>query len=239
MKVKIFDESHEADLEERVNEFLSEHTDIIDIKFQVSITMFSEEQLNHALETKQKKIVQEWGLGYLKSIYNGEYILNLETLQKSNIEIKETEFAIQKLVTDDDKYLLFIQITDILDESFGDEDLAIMSEEIQKAVRKSNNIAGVVILPSNMEISLITAKLDTLSYAKTLKFSEQDLDFIKSLNLKPDENGVIDYRKPIIETLGNYYKDNITSCVDKSESPYINLSFSPNKTSSVLDKYFD
>ena len=183
-------------------------------------------------------LLKEVGIGYRKSIYNGEYILNLETLQKSNITIKETEFAIQKLVTDDDKYLLFIQITDILDESFGDEDLAIMSEEIQKAVRKSNNIAGVVILPSNMEISLITAKLDTLSYAKTLKFSEQDLDFIKNLNLEPDENGVIDYRKPIIETLGDYYKDNITSSVDKSKSPYINLSFSPNNTSSVLDKYF-
>ena len=40
MKVKIFDESHEADLEERVNEFLSEHTDIVDIKFQVSIAWF-------------------------------------------------------------------------------------------------------------------------------------------------------------------------------------------------------
>ena len=184
-------------------------------------------------------LLKEVGIGYRKSIYNGEYIINLETLQKSNITIKDTEFAIQKLVTDDDKYLLFIQITDILDESFGDEDLAIMSEEIQKAVRKSNNIAGVVILPSNMEISLITAKLDTLSYAKTLKFSEQDLDFIKNLNLEPDENGVIDYRKPIIETLGDYYKDNITSSVDKSESPYVNLSFSPNKTSSVLDKYFD
>lgn len=180
-------------------------------------------------------LLKEVGVGYRKSIYNGEYILNLETLQKSNIEIKETEFAIQKLVTDDDKYLLFIQITDILDESFSDEDLSIMAEEIQKAVKKSNNIAGVVILPSNMEISLITAKLETLSYAKTLKFTEQDFDFIKSLNLKPDENGVIDYRKTIIETLGDYYKDNITSSVDKSGSPY---SFSPNKTSSVLDKYF-
>ncbi len=45
MKVKIFDESHEADLESRVNEFLKDHKDIIDIKFQVSITMFSEEQI--------------------------------------------------------------------------------------------------------------------------------------------------------------------------------------------------
>lgn len=45
MKVKIFDESHEVDLENRINEFLCEHEDIIDIKYQVSITMFSEEQI--------------------------------------------------------------------------------------------------------------------------------------------------------------------------------------------------
>jgi hypothetical protein len=45
MKVKIFDESHEADLESKINEFLVEHEKIIDIKFQVSITMFADEQI--------------------------------------------------------------------------------------------------------------------------------------------------------------------------------------------------
>ena len=45
MKVKIFDESHEKDLEEKINEFLNEHKNIIDIKYQVSISMFSEEQI--------------------------------------------------------------------------------------------------------------------------------------------------------------------------------------------------
>lgn len=45
MKVKIFDESHEEDLEEKVNDFLKEHDDIIDIKFGVSTSMFSEEQI--------------------------------------------------------------------------------------------------------------------------------------------------------------------------------------------------
>lgn len=45
MKVKVFDESHEEDLEERVNEFLEQHDDIIDIKFEVSTSMFSEEQI--------------------------------------------------------------------------------------------------------------------------------------------------------------------------------------------------
>ena len=45
MKVKIFDEGHETDLESRVNEFLKDHKDIIDIKFQVSVAMFSDEQI--------------------------------------------------------------------------------------------------------------------------------------------------------------------------------------------------
>ena len=46
MKVKIFDESHEKDLETAINKFLSESdVDLVDIKYQVSISMFSEEQI--------------------------------------------------------------------------------------------------------------------------------------------------------------------------------------------------
>ncbi len=46
MKVKIIDESHEKDLEEAVNNFLSTlEGDIVDIKFQTAITMFGEEQI--------------------------------------------------------------------------------------------------------------------------------------------------------------------------------------------------
>ncbi len=46
MKVKIFDESHEKDLETQVNQFLSEITgEIIDIKFSTAISMFGEEQI--------------------------------------------------------------------------------------------------------------------------------------------------------------------------------------------------
>ena len=46
MKVKVFDESHEKDLEESINNFLSEkNCDIIDIKYQVAISLFGEEQV--------------------------------------------------------------------------------------------------------------------------------------------------------------------------------------------------
>ena len=46
MKVKIFDENHEKDLENSINEFiLKEEPEIIDIHFSVSMGIFSEEQI--------------------------------------------------------------------------------------------------------------------------------------------------------------------------------------------------
>ena len=47
MKVIIFDESHEKDLEEDINNFLenTENIEIIDIKYQISTSMFSEQQI--------------------------------------------------------------------------------------------------------------------------------------------------------------------------------------------------
>ena len=45
MKVKIFDESHEKDLEKSVNEFISELEDIVDIKYQVATSIFGSEQI--------------------------------------------------------------------------------------------------------------------------------------------------------------------------------------------------
>lgn len=46
MKVKIFDEMHEKDLEDGVNSFLEDlDGEVIDIKYQVSISVFGEEQV--------------------------------------------------------------------------------------------------------------------------------------------------------------------------------------------------
>lgn len=45
MRVKIFDESHELDLEKSINSFLNNDMDIIDIKYQVAISVMGDEQL--------------------------------------------------------------------------------------------------------------------------------------------------------------------------------------------------
>lgn len=46
MKVKIFDLEHEVDLEKSINKFLDENDiDVIDIKYQVAISVCGEDQL--------------------------------------------------------------------------------------------------------------------------------------------------------------------------------------------------
>lgn len=45
MKVKIFDENHEKDLENDINEFLNTNIEVVDIKYQVSVSVYSEEQI--------------------------------------------------------------------------------------------------------------------------------------------------------------------------------------------------
>ncbi len=46
MKVKLFDENHEKDLEAAINSFLKElEGEVIEIKYQVAIGVFSEEQV--------------------------------------------------------------------------------------------------------------------------------------------------------------------------------------------------
>ena len=46
MRVKVFDCNHEKELETKINEFIStSKCDIIDIKYQVSIALFGEDQL--------------------------------------------------------------------------------------------------------------------------------------------------------------------------------------------------
>lgn len=44
MKVKIFDETHEKDLEESINNFIEEK-EIVDIKYQVAMSDFTEDQV--------------------------------------------------------------------------------------------------------------------------------------------------------------------------------------------------
>lgn len=45
MKVKIFDEEHESDLECSINEFLEQDIELLDIKYQVAISISGDDQI--------------------------------------------------------------------------------------------------------------------------------------------------------------------------------------------------
>ena len=45
MKVKLFDFEDESDLENAINDFLDGDVEVFDIKYQVSMGLFSEEQI--------------------------------------------------------------------------------------------------------------------------------------------------------------------------------------------------
>lgn len=45
MLVKVFDESHEKDLESTINDFLMSNIELIDIKYSVAITAVGEDQI--------------------------------------------------------------------------------------------------------------------------------------------------------------------------------------------------
>lgn len=45
MKVKIFDEENETDLEDKINDFLDGIDDLIEIKYSVSSCLFGEDQI--------------------------------------------------------------------------------------------------------------------------------------------------------------------------------------------------
>ena len=45
MKVKLFDEEDEGDLEDDINDFLNDNIEVIDIKYEVAISSYNEEQV--------------------------------------------------------------------------------------------------------------------------------------------------------------------------------------------------
>ena len=45
MKVKLFDEEHESDLEDKINEFLEQDIELLDIKYQVAISISGDDQI--------------------------------------------------------------------------------------------------------------------------------------------------------------------------------------------------
>ena len=77
MKVKLFDEEDEGDLEDDINDFLNDNIEVIDIKYEVAISIYNEEQVYCfsamiVYTAKQKFIVNQKLILYTQ--YNREWL---------------------------------------------------------------------------------------------------------------------------------------------------------------------
>ena len=77
MKVKLFDEEDEGDLEDDINDFLNDNIEVIDIKYEVAISIYNEEQVYCfsamiVYTSKQKLIVNQKLILYTQ--YNREWL---------------------------------------------------------------------------------------------------------------------------------------------------------------------
>lgn len=140
---------------------------------------FTKEEVVHLLD----KI----GENYRKAIYNGSYIFNVEELNGNVISIKDDEYTIKKLLTEEGKYLLFVQLWE-REDPITDTDIQILAEEIQKGISKSSNISGVIIVPPNMDVSLITASIDKETDIQGLEFTEEELVKLRKLQDEMNAN---------------------------------------------------
>lgn len=176
------------------------------------------------------KIIDKMGQNFRKAIHNSSYVFNIEELNGNVVSIQDDEYTIKKLLTEEGKYLLFVQLGE-RDEPITDTDIQILAEEIQKGISKSSNISGVIIVPPNMDVSLITASIDEKSDIQGLDFTEEEL--VKLKELQDEMNANVwqnEYTDNTISTVTSMPKFNISRKSNMNQA-YNNFFGSSNSTS--------
>lgn len=110
------------------------------------------------------------------AVYNGEFIFNLENVENQTITVDDNTFNMKKILSKSDGFILVLQMIDVPEGDMNASDLDILSQQISQAVKNAKNVEGVLILPPNFEISLLTAKTNIKGYENQLfDLSDDDL----------------------------------------------------------------
>lgn len=163
------------------------------------------------------QLLKDIGGQYKKVIFNADHVFELESVDKTTVTVNDTDFVVQKLLTDDNKYLLFLQVVDELG-TFEEPDMEQIAEEVTKAVKKSNDIAGLILLPPNFELSLVTAKINVPDSVKKKKKWE-DIAFKwdpenEQITFFDESNKTVTTFKQF-KQLGEYYNPDYFDTIDR------------------------
>lgn len=130
---------------------------------------------------------------FAKQAYmSGDFIFELESFDNETLTVDNTTYKVSKLLGDEDKYTMIVQMLNVPEGDMTVSDMEQLSNTLKKVVHKNPHINGVLLLPSNYDITLMTAKLNTSDYEMPHVFSEEDLKWIL-------ENNKQDFLKNVIE----------------------------------------
>jgi hypothetical protein len=161
--------------------------EIIDIKQQQILNTI----VNNTYSKAEVKDLIYKSFAIAKQAYmSGEFIFELESFDNEKVTIDNATYKVSKLLGEDSKYTMIVQMLDVPDGDMTLSDIEQLSSVLKKAVHNNPYISGVVLLPPNYDITLMTAKLNTSDYQFPISFSEEDIEqlrgFRSSLHLVDD-----------------------------------------------------
>lgn len=121
---------------------------------------------------------------FAKQAYmSGEFIFELESFDSEQLKIDNTNYKVSKILTEDNKYTMVIQMLNVPEGDMTSTDREQLANALKQAIHNNPHISGVVLLPENYEITLMTAKLNTKDYEVPVELSEEDVDKLVNMGM--------------------------------------------------------
>ena len=140
---------------------------------------------------------------------NGE----LESFTGEKVTIDNATYGITKMLTENNNYMMFVQMLDVPEEDMTQTDMSQLANVLQKVVHNNPNINGVVLLPPNYEITLMSGKLNTSDYEIPEPLEEGILKMFNTLEENKEDTTMgcrislgSDYNS-LMKNLSNVFKD--------------------------------
>ena len=131
---------------------------------------------------------------FAKQAYiTGDFIFELESFTGEKVTIDNATYGITKMLTDNNKYMLFVQMLDVPEGDMTETDMSQLANVLKKVAHNNQNINGVVLLPPNYEITLMSGKLNTSDYEIPEPIDEDIFKTFSAL-AKNDETDTMDCR---------------------------------------------
>lgn len=128
---------------------------------------------------------------FAKQAYmTGEFIFELENVNSEKVTIDGATFRVSKMLANDNKYNMIVQMLDVPEGDMTQSDMSQLANVLKQATHKNPNINGVILLPPNYEITLMSAKLNTSDYEFPMGLTPEESMELESMGCRTPLRGL-------------------------------------------------